>query len=311
MGEPSTASARDRVRDRVVALMDDVSIELTPREVALAPSVPALLPAATTAVYLTYLSSIGYAGTIDEAVRLTGVGVRVIPHIAARALTGERQLDDLLARLTGEAGVTEVLVIAGGIAKPAGPYAASIEVLRSGLLQRHGISAVGVAGHPEGSPDIDAGGLAQAIADKNELARDTGLSMQLVTQFVFAPQPVVAWERALREAGNQLPVRVGLPGLVSAARLLKFGIMCGVGPSLAIIRKKAGSVVKLVSAKPQLPDGTPPGVARAAVDDPAARFSAFHFFPFGGFEATATWAGAVRAGRFTLPVDEDRIITAP
>jgi methylenetetrahydrofolate reductase (NADPH) len=293
-----------------MALMDDFSIELTPREVALAPTVPQLLPPGT-AVYLTYLSSIGYEATIEEAMRLHAVGVRVVPHIAARALRSEHELDQLLARLTGEAGVTEVLVIAGSIARAAGPFTASIEVLRTGLLQRYGITSVGVAGHPEGSPDIDASGLSQAIVDKNAFARDSGLDVHLVTQFVFAPEPVVTWERVLREAGNELPVRVGLPGLVSAARLLKFGIRCGVGPSLAIIRRKAGSVMKLVSTKPQLPDETMVGVARAGAHDAAARFTAFHFFPFGGFDATAAWASAVRSGRFTLPVDEDRIVTTP
>ena len=309
VGQPSSASSgSDVVWARVVELMADFSLEVTPREVDRLPPLDGLLPQGA-AVYVTYLATTGYAGTIETVARIAATGLRPVPHIAARALRGSSDLDDLLGRLTGEGGVTEVLVVAGTIEPPAGPYAASIDVLRSGLLQRHGIQRVGVAGHPEGSPDVDAAGLAQAIADKNAFARESGLDLQLVTQFAFAPEPVVAWERAIREAGNELPVRVGLPGLVSAARLLKFGIMCGVGPSLSVMRKKAGSVLKLASSKPQRPDGTVLGVARAAVD-PTTRFSAYHFFPFGGFTDTATWASGIRDGRFTLPPSGDRIVMA-
>jgi methylenetetrahydrofolate reductase (NADPH) len=166
---------------------------------------------------------------------------------------------------------------------------------------------VGVAGHPEGSPDVGDAELVQAITDKNEFAVDSGLDVHLVTQFSFAPEPVIIWERSIRAAGNRLPVHVGLPGAASAATLLKFGLRCGIGPSLAVMRKQAGNVLKLASTKPQYPEATVTGVAAAAAQDGANRFAPFHFFPFGAFARTAAWARAIADGRFALPSD-DRIV---
>jgi methylenetetrahydrofolate reductase (NADPH) len=260
-----------------------------------------------TSVYITFLPNVGYEGTVSTARRVAAEGMRPVPHLAARAVHSEAELDELLEQLVAGAGVARVLVIAGSLASPAGPYASTMDLLRTGLLQRHGLRAVGVAGHPEGTPDVPPADLAAALVEKNELALEAGLDMELVTQFCFAPEPLVAWERAVREAGSRLPVRVGLPGAASAATLVRFGIRCGVGPSLTVMRKRAGSVLKLATARRQYPEATAVGVARASVADPSTLFSAFHYFPFGGFSATAAWANSLRQGRFGL-APNDRIL---
>jgi methylenetetrahydrofolate reductase (NADPH) len=163
-----------------------------------------------------------------------------------------------------------------------------------------------VAGHPEGSPDVEPGDLVQAIVDKNTFAIESGLDMEIVTQFSFAPEPVIIWEGALREAGNRLPIRVGLPGAASAPTLLRFGLRCGIGPSVAVMRKRAGSVMKLASARPHYPEATVIGVADAGTD---TLFRAFHFFPFGAFVRTAAWAAAIKDGRFTVPSKDHLAVT--
>jgi len=299
-------SSDDPVRERLVELHESFSIEVTPHEIDRVSPLDATL-APGTSVYITYLPNTGFEGTIATARRVAAAGLRPVPHIAARAVRSATELDDALNRLTGEAGVCAVLVIAGSISSPAGPFTSSAEVLRTGLLQRHGIRTAGVAGHPEGSPDVSPTALAQAIADKNELAANNDLDLQLVTQFCFAADPIVRWERSLREAGNRLAVRVGLPGAASAATLVRFGLRCGVGPSLTVMRKHAGSLRRLASARPQYPDSTAVGVARASVEDPSTLFDAFHFFPFGSFATTATWASSLREGRFAI-VPGDRIV---
>ena len=307
MSQGSTApSSGDPLHDRLVQLSETFSIEVTPRELdRLPPLSTVLFPG--TSVYITYLANAGFDDTVATARRVAGEGMRPVPHLAARALRDEAELDALLDRLVGEAGVSTVLVIAGSTSPPAGAFTSTIDVLRSGILLRHGIRSVGVAGHPEGSPDITADELAQAVADKNAFAAESGLQLEIVTQFCFAPEPLVAWEQAMREAGNQLPIRVGLPGAASAGTLVRFGLRCGVGPSLTIMRKRAGSVLKLASARPQYPEATAVGVARASVEDPGARFSAFHYFPFGAFATTAAWAESLRQDRFAL-APKDRIV---
>lgn len=307
-GDPLPAADRDAVAERVMALAQRFSIEVTPRELDRLPPLRTLVPPGT-AVYVTFLAGTGYEGTVVTAKHLAAEGMRPVPHLAARATASAGQLDGVLRSLV-DSGVDDVLVVAGSFVDVAGPYPATIDLLRSGLLERHGIRRVGVAGHPEGSPDVPPGQLDQAIADKQAWAVAAGAELRLVTQFLFAGGPAVTWERAVRAAGHRLPVHLGLPGVASAATLLRFGLQCGVGPSLAVLRKQAGHLRHLASVRPQYPDATMVAVARALSADPGSTFAACHFFPFGGFERTAAWVRTLAAGRFVLTPDGSGIVTA-
>ena len=304
-GEPAGGRRpRGPLEERVRQLMSDFSIEVTPRELDKLPPLDRVL-APGTAVFITWLPNAGFEGTVACARRVHEAGLVPVPHLAARAVRSEAEIDDVVGALAAE-GVTRVLAIAGSVEEVAGPFPATIDLLRTGILQRHGVTRVGVAGHPEGSPDVDPADLVQAIVDKNAFAIESGLEVEIVTQFSFAPEPVIIWEGALREAGNRLPIRVGLPGAASAPTLLRFGLRCGIGPSVAVMRKRAGSVMKLASAKPQYPEATVIGVADAGPD---TLFSAFHFFPFGAFVRTAAWATAIKDGRFTVPSKDHLAVT--
>ena len=101
----------------------------------------------------------------------------------------------LLGRLVAEAAVDDVLVVAGGRSRPAGAFPSSMEVLESGLLERHGIRRVGVAGHPEGSPDIPADAeRGRDRARRTPSPTGSPLELRIVTQFALAA-------RALRGLG--------------------------------------------------------------------------------------------------------------
>ena len=289
--------------ERLRQLMSDFSIEVTPRELdRLPPLSDALEPG--TAVFITWLPKAGFEATVECARRVSDAGLVPVPHLATRAVRSEEEIEHIVGALA-DLGVTRALVIAGSVDEVAGPYPASIDLLRAGVLQRHGITKIGVAGHPEGSPDVDPAALVQAIVDKNQFAAEGDVDMEIVTQFSFAPQPILIWEQALREAGNRLPIRVGLPGAATAPTLLRFGLRCGIGPSVAVMRKRAGSIRKLATARPQYPEATVIGVAGAGAD---TLFRSFHFFPFGAFVRTAAWARAVSDGRFTLPSMEHLVI---
>ena len=105
----------------------------------------------------------------------------------------------------------------------------------------------------------------------------------------------MAWERRLRAMGNTLPIRVGLPGVTSPAKLIKFGLSCGVGPSLSVLRKQAGGVLKLATTAAYKPEDTLLDLAAAIAADPRSLLSSAHFFPFGALAATAEWALDVRS----------------
>lgn len=280
-------------------LTSGYSIEVTPRDASKIGRFAQHVPPGTS-VYVTFLANASFGHTVDAVRRLADEGMRPVPHLAARALRDQRHLDDRLAALTGEGGVEEVLLIAGSVPHPIGEFDATIQVLRTGCLERRGICRVGVAGHPEGHPSISEEGIRQAIKEKNQFAAETSMELYLVTQFCFAAEPVVTWEREIRRDGNELAVHVGVPGLASPATLLKFGLSCGVGPSLTVLRSQVGNFLKLATTVRYHPDQTMVGVARAAMEDPQARFRRFHFFSFGAFINTADWARAIADGQFDL-----------
>ena len=147
--------------------------------------------------------------------------MRPVPHIAARGVPDRAALSRMLGDLAA-VGVEDVLLIAGGM-DPVGEYHETVQILDSGCLEEAGIRRVGVAGHPEGHPDVADDLLTWALAAKNRIARDRGLDMHLVTQFTFAAEPIIAWELRHPGDGQDVPIHVGLPGGTSPARLLRFG----------------------------------------------------------------------------------------
>jgi methylenetetrahydrofolate reductase (NADPH) len=289
-------------------LLDPFSVEITPREAAKLPPLSELLVEGT-AVYLTYLSNTPWAETVAVARRVIEAGLRPVPHLAARAVPDRATLRAMLADLAA-IGVADMLLIAGSQATPVGEFHETAQILDSGYLEEAGIRRVGIAGHPEGHPDVDDDVLAEALTIKGRIARARGLDLDIVTQFCFDAEPIIAWERRIRAAGIDAPVRVGLPGLTSPARLVKFGLSCGVGPSLKVLRKQAGGVLKLATTPTYHPDETLLGLATAVADEPASLLRAVHFFPFGALVPTAEWAAGLRDGRFVLRGQEPPSVTA-
>ena len=280
------------------------SIEVTPTGATKIDSFAALL-AENTSVNVTFLPGTDPNDTIAVAKRLSDEGMNAIPHIAARSLSDKDQLDGLLKRMTSEANVSEVLVIGGGVDKPVGAFDNTMQVLNTGLIQKHGISRIGVSGHPEGSPDIHDDALAQAIADKNAFAVSEGLSLYMETQFCFDAAAVLSWERAIREAGNALPIRVGIPGPATIKTLFRFAQISGIGPSMRFIAKQARNVAKLMTVQSPhlLLAGLANGMSNAPTGKDKCLIQHFHYYPFGGFAKTAAYADAVAKGHINLTKD--------
>ncbi|MGI5132752.1 methylenetetrahydrofolate reductase [Pseudonocardia sp. CA-107938] len=278
-------------------LVRSFSAEITPRETAKLPPLGEVLGAGT-AVYLTNLARVPWERTVEAARWVADAGMRPVPHLAARYVPDRAALQRMLAPLTA-LGVTDLLLVAGST-DPAGEFHEVAQIIASGCLEEAGIERIGVAGHPEGHPDVADDVLDAALLTKAALAREHGLAAHVVTQFGFAAEPVVAWERRIRAAGVDLPVHVGLPGLTSPMKLLKFGLSCGVGPSLSVLRHQTGGVFKLATSPVHHPDALLLGLAEAVTADPASLIENVHFFPFGALVPTAAWAWEIREGRFAM-----------
>jgi methylenetetrahydrofolate reductase (NADPH) len=225
---------------------------------------------------------------------LRRAGFGPVPHVTARAMVGFTQLNDFLARLAGEAGVEETLVIGGDLARPAGPFHSAFDILATGLFERHGIGRVGIAGYPEGHPKFGRRTLADALAAKLGLARQNGLRPQIVTQFGFEAEPILGFLGWCREQGIDAPVRIGLAGPASIATLAKFAVRCGVGRSLSALTSRHAAVARLLT------ETGPEQVIGELVAAEAAgiAITGLHFFTFGGVRRTAAWIDQVAGGGF-------------
>jgi methylenetetrahydrofolate reductase (NADPH) len=251
-----------------------------------------------TPVYITFLPGSNFDDTVAVAKRLRGEGLEPIPHFAARSVPGRAFLDEALARVCGEAGVTRVLVIGGAVPQPVGEFSDSMQLLGTGLFDKHGIRTIGLAGHPEGSPDISDEGIRAALRWKNDFAKRTSASLYLVTQFCFEAAPIIAWDQRLQSEGNRLPIVIGVPGLATIKTLMAHAKACGIGPSMTFIAKQAMNVAKLLTVS--APDKLVTELAAYKARDPKCGISGVHMYPLGGLKKTSDWSYAVVDGRFEL-----------
>jgi tetratricopeptide (TPR) repeat protein len=146
-------------------LLDGFSLEMTAKDIPSLNEAAPLIPKGTR-ISVTFLPNEAFEDRVAAAAAVRRHGFVPIPHLSARRIGSERELDDYLARLSGEAGIDHAFVIAGDPPEPLGPYEDALAILKSGLLSRHGVKHVGISGYPEGHPDIASGysNLAQCLA---------------------------------------------------------------------------------------------------------------------------------------------------
>ena len=287
-------------KSSVQNLVRNYSIETTVPQAERVEKFSDVVPA-DTCLYIAHIPGTNFQDTVKLAARLRNEGMNPVPHVVGRRIANLAALEDFLKRLTGDAGVKQVLVVAGDNASPEGELTSGLQILESGLLEKYGVRTVGVAGHPEGHREVADPVLRDALRRKNAYAEKTGSKVYVVTQFTFTADSVIAWENSNSDEIGRLPVTVGLPGLASAKTLLKYAMDCGVGASLQAFSKRAASLTRLLTVS--APDDILVGLAGHRDQKPASHISGIHFFPFGGFKKTADWANKVVAGNFEFTND--------
>nr|WP_188666102.1 methylenetetrahydrofolate reductase [Tersicoccus solisilvae] len=273
--------------------------------------VPSLIEAkdripAGTRINVTFLGNEDLDMRVAAAKAVREHGFVPVPHLSARRLKSQAELEEFLGRLQEVGASEQVFTIGGDPATPEGPYEDSLALITSGVLQRYGVREVGIGGYPEGHPDISTDTLTGAVRDKAAALREAGLDALVITQFAFDIDPVLAWIDALRSAGIDAPVRVGTPGPAGIKRLLGFARRFGVGANAMIVKKYGFSLTNLMGeAGPDrfvddlaatLAERTP-GTGLDHPDKPGG--VGLHFYTFGGLGATADWVHRFRAERST------------
>lgn len=270
-------------------LLADYSLEITAAEMRSIAEVTAMVPRGTK-ISITSLPNEAFSARLAAAQAVSRSGFRAVPHLAARGFATQEALQQTVAAFAAEAACDQVFVIAGDVPSSAGPYADALAVIRSGVLAEHGIETVGVGGYPEGHPKIPDDVLWSALADKVAAVRAAGQHCEVMTQFAFSADPIIAWIRKVRDYGYDFPIRVGVPGTASVKTLLRFAAHCGVGASTSALRKYGMSLTRLLS--PTSPKRLLDDLTEALMRD---RFGdvRIHFYPFGGLAGTARWVHEV------------------
>jgi len=272
------------------AFLQNASIEVMPRTAAKIDDLKPLL-APGTRVYVAHIEGTPIDDMVSTAKRLAADGFEVMPHFPARIIADAATLEDWIKRYAGEAGVRSALVLAGGVAKPLGDFHSSMQLLETGLFEKHGYTRLHVAGHPEGNADIDQRGSTEAVDAaldwKQAYARDTGTEMAIATQFAFDATPVIAWAGRLAARGITLPIHVGVAGPAKLQTLIKYAVACGVGPSLNVLQKRAKDLTKML--KPFVPTDVLTALATHKAAHPESLIAQAHVFPLGGILASADW----------------------
>jgi methylenetetrahydrofolate reductase (NADPH) len=260
------------------------SLEITARDVdrlrEAAPAIPGETPIA-----VTFLPGETLEARVEAAKLVRSLGFEPMPHFSARRISSEDEFRTMLERMVGEAEVRRCFAIAGDPPQAVGPYTETSELIETGLFEAHGIKAIGIAGHPQGHPNMNEAECFEVLERKCAMIHARGMKPLIVTQFGFDPEAFLQWLVALRQRGIDSPVRIGVPGPTNIASLLKFAARCGVEASASVMSKYGVSITKLIGVAG--PDRMVEAFATGlSTEHHPVRL---HFYPFGGLARTVAW----------------------
>ncbi len=233
----------------------------------------------------------GIEPTQQYAERLARDGFAVVPHLAAR-MVGSQQHAVELAEWTRDLGLSEVYVIAGDAPEQSGPYEGAAAFMRDFLEAAPGIEGLGFAGYPDGHPMIPSEVVDEQLQIKQAIVREYGIGGWISTQMCFDDDKVREWIGRERSRGIEMPIRLGMSGVVDRTRLMKMGTRLGIGTSLRYISKNRSTVMHLMA-----PGGYDPTdmVVAFADDADVLGIEALHGFTFNAVADTRAWQEAILA----------------
>jgi methylenetetrahydrofolate reductase (NADPH) len=265
-------------------ITEGFSIEMTAKDLDGIRAAAPLLPP-DTPVAVTFLPGETLEARLAAAREVRALGFEPMPHFSARRITSEAELQSMVSRMADEAGVRRCFAIAGDPPRAEGPYSDTSMLIATGVFEAHGIKAIGIAGHPQGHPNMTEEETFAVLERKCSLIHERGMKPLIVTQFGFDPDAFMQWLVVVRQRGIDAPVRIGVPGPTSIRGLLKFAARCGVEASASVMSKYGISMANLIGS------AGPDRMVNAFASGFASRHGRvrLHFYPFGGLVKTAEW----------------------
>ena len=269
------------------------SIEVMPRTAEKINDFDRILPKKTY-VYVAHLEGTEINSMIETANRLNKLKFNVVPHFPARLIQSRAILEEWVQKYAS-IGINKALILAGSPTSPIGHFKSSMDLLATGVFDKYEFSEIFCAGHPEGNKDIDIGGsdanLMDAIKWKKSFAERTQIKLSLTTQFCFEIEPIRAWEARLAEENISLPINIGVAGPAKLQTMIKFALMCGVGPSIRVLEKRAKDLTKLIL--PYSPRQFLSELSSYKRENTKSNIQSLHFFPLGGIKKTTEFLAEI------------------
>lgn len=288
------------MREDIINFVDDFTVELNPK---VQKKISDIYVSKKNKIFVTYLPESDEKEIFSAVDFVSSKGFTPIVHLPARTMRDINHVENFLLNIRKLTKSNDILVIGGG-GNQVGSIKSSIDILESGLLEKYNFHKVKIAGHPEGSPDIEDEVLKNFLLTKEEINNTKKLELEIVTQFFFESDPFIKWDTFLDEIGVTLPVRVGFPGPATFKTLLNFGLMSGVGNSLNFLKKNSNKIGGLLAKTSN--DKLLIELVEAGKSSKTGRPNAFHCYPFGGFEKTCQWLTAIQNGDFI--VENDKLV---
>jgi methylenetetrahydrofolate reductase (NADPH) len=236
-------------------------------------------------IAITTSPQLGIDRTVERAEQAAEQGYDAVPHIAARYVSDREHLEDIARRLT-DAGVTDIFVPGGDREEPAGEFESAYDLLSTLDSMAYSFDEVGITGYPEGHAFLDEKTLADSMAKKEPYAT------YIVTQLCYDPETVVEWIEDIRDRGTDLPVEIGIPGVMKYQKLINISQKVSVGDSIQFLKKTTGVfgfVRQLIGSrgryKPnELIDGLAPYANKETYG-----IRGVHIYTFNQTDDTETW----------------------
>ena len=247
------------------------SMEILPQNVSDISFIPDLIKE----VYITMIPGSRYSDCIKATQKIQASGKQAVPHLTARTFPGVEELRACLSGLQA-AGIERILLIGGGVPKPAGMFSSVMDMLRTELFTEYGIKSLDFAGHPEGNaddPDSD-----YHLLEKLRWTEKRKIPTRIVTQWSLDAEKTNNWIDSLRKNGVQNPIHLGIPGPSTLNTLLRFARVCGVKASTQVLRKQGLNISKLMFVNK--PD---------KIVSELQGYDQLHLYPFGGIAKSSDW----------------------
>jgi methylenetetrahydrofolate reductase (NADPH) len=279
------ATSSLEVPERKYVYAHRYSIELSPSDVVdfNLSSAGGITPGSR--IFLTHLEGRPLRAQVEAARRVVEIGYAPVAHLGARNFQNVDEFRHHITDLTS-AGVKQALIVGGNPKTPYGPFSEALDLLQDSALHNAGLETVFLGSYPEGHPNISSTELARALDSKVTQCRRLNVQPRLLSQFAFDGAKLASFVQDLHGRYPDIPVHLGVAGVTSLPKLIRFAMKCGVGPSLSVLRKSGASGL-LNIIETQTPDDLLSEFEHSYSKDRPPIF--LHFFPFGGWRKTADW----------------------